>query len=395
MRRPLFATFACLLPLVSAACSEEPSAAPTPPPPVAAVDFMAEYTDTLCERSSQCSALASYIEAGCDDEVRGLFGEDVEAAIQAGRIVYDADAAGACVEGLAKTDCLAEQPSDATLAACLSALSGTIAPGQPCFGTFECAQGICPSVTGDACPAVCPVVAKAGEACSLLGGSDCDVRAGLRCSGGTCVAPKEQGAACEDNFGCESGLVCVTNVCVPLRGDHQGCSQDASCQPGFFCAAGGDEGGVCEARLSAGMACGGAEAEDANAAFRHVQCEDGLVCLLAGLDENGTSVSGTCGDAHDLGGDCTVEPSGWQVFETGCKSGLVCNEGKCEMPPSTGAACGPHFSCAAEEAFCDPMTTVCTALKPNGAPCTIDPECEGGYCGGAGTCVDLATFCAP
>jgi len=390
-----FLPLALLLSLLAAACSDDSQAPKVPPPPVDAADFMSAYTQTLCDVSARCSVVADYLQADCESHVRASFGEDVQAAIEAGKIVYDADAAGACLAGLAETPCLAEQPSDATLASCLSALKGTLAAGEPCVGTFECAEGICPAVTGDRCPTVCPSVVHRNETCSLLGGPDCNIREGLRCSFGRCVLPTEKGSACEDNFGCQSGLVCVTNICVPLRGDQQGCSRDSSCQPGLFCALGGDEGGRCEVRLDVGAACGGQDAEDTNAALRHVQCKDGLICALAELRADGTSVGGVCAEPRDIGGDCTVRPMGVQVFETGCKVGLVCNGGKCEKPPTTGAACVEGYTCLSVESTCDPMTVICTALKANGEACTIDPECKGGFCGSMGTCVDLATFCAP
>lgn len=400
MRRSTVAPFALFLPLLSlvaASCADGPSEStnPVPPPPVAVDDFMDTYVSTLCERASRCYVVASHLDASCESGVRQAFGDDVKAAVDAGRILYNKDAAGVCIAGLAQMDCLAEQPSDATLEACLSALSGTIAAGDPCFGTFECKEGVCPVVTGDTCPAVCPAVAKDGEACSLLlGGPDCDAREGLRCSGGTCVSPSAKGGACIDNFACQSGLVCVANLCVPLRGDHEGCSQDASCKPGFFCVAEGDEGGICEPRVAVGGACA-KNVEERNAAFRHVQCMDGLVCKGAGVELDGTNIAGACEEPVDEGGDCTVEPEGLQVFATGCKDGLVCDAGKCAKPPAAGAPCGKHFECLTGEAYCDPATITCKAPKANGEVCAIDKECGGRFCGGSGVCTELETFCGP
>ncbi len=396
MRVSLFAPFVLIVPLFAAACGDDPvPVVPAPPPPpVAAADFMDAYAQAICTRSSRCFAASSYLDAVCEGTVRRQFGEDVESAIAAGRIDYDANAAGVCLVGLEAMDCLAKQPSDATLEACLRALAGTIEVGQACFGTFQCAQGICPSVTGDACGPTCPTIALEGEACSLLSEPECDVRAGLRCSSGTCVAPAARGAACVDNYGCQSGLVCVANVCVPLRAAGQGCAQDSSCQTGFYCASGGDEGGICRARLDAGSACGGIEAEYTNAAFRHVQCKDGLICELAELQADGTTLGGICEAPREVGGNCTPRPPNVQLFETGCKLGLVCDAGKCAWPPAVGMACGPNFTCAIG-AYCDDNTNQCVALKPEGDVCAFDNECAGGYCGSSGKCTALETFCGP
>jgi hypothetical protein len=392
MRVSFLVPFALLIPLLAASCSD--GSATIPAVPVAAADFMDSYVTTLCQRADRCYLVASYLAPVCESGVQQSFGEDLKAAIATGRIVYDEAAAGECIAGLAETDCLAEQPSDATLEACLSALGGTIAPGKACFGTFECKAGVCPAVTGDECPALCPAVARLGEACSLLGGPDCDVREGLRCAGGTCVAPQAEGGECADNFACQSGLVCVANACGPLRGEQQGCSQDASCEPGLFCASGGDEGGICERRLPEGGECA-RDVEDRNAAFRLVQCAEGLVCKGAGLEEDGTNIAGSCSKASAEGGSCTTEPDGLQLFATGCQTGLVCNAGKCERPPAVGAACTKHFECLTAEAYCDPMSLMCLAPKANGEACSMDRECAGGFCGMKGTCTDLATFCGP
>lgn len=380
-----------------AACGsdETPEPPAPPPPPIDAADFMAAYTSALCDRSARCLPTAGYLDESCKADVEASFGgEDVDAAIAAGRIVYDADAAGACVAGLAAMDCLAEQPSDATLAACLGALSGTVQKEKPCFGTFECAEGVCRSVTGDTCPTVCAPAAQKGEACSLLSGPDCDVRKGLRCSGGVCVAPLGEDGACVDNYGCQSGFVCVADVCEPLRETGFGCAKDSSCAPGNFCIAEGDEGGICEPRVAEGGACG-RNAEETNAAFRRVLCQPGLVCLGAGVAADGTSIAGTCAKAVDEGESCTVVPEGFQLFDTGCKDGLVCEAGKCEKPRALGAPCSAFFPCRAGEAYCEPMTLVCTALVPNGEACTFDFQCAGGLCGSMGTCTDVATFCGP
>jgi len=193
------------------ACTLEPKAIPTgpPPPPIEAATFMAAYTSAICERAARCFPVASYLDARCRADAEKLFGEDVEAAIAAGRIVYDANAAGACINGLSELDCLAEHPSDATLAACFHALVGTIPQDQPCFGTFECEEGVCPSTTGDTCPTICQPVAKKDDACSLLSGPYCDEREGLRCSQGTCAVPAGEGGACLGNLGCASWKVCV------------------------------------------------------------------------------------------------------------------------------------------------------------------------------------------
>lgn len=290
---PLFLCFAAV-----SACESpsyiNPVPTPEPPsPPVAAAEFAAAYAKASCDRFVRCDNAAPYLAEQCLQNALDFLGEDVEAAIAAGRIVYNDAEAGKCVAGIADTRCLDQEPSDETIASCLAGLQGTVAAGQPCYSPFECAAGFCPSVSKDACPALCPEVAGEGEACSFLSGPDCDVRLGLRCSVGVCVLPRGEDAACVDNQGCKSGFVCVTGVCEPLRGEDFGCARDSSCADGLFCIAEGDDGGICEKRLGEGSVCG-VNPEEHLAAFRGVQCQEGLVCKGAGLNAEGTAIPGVC-----------------------------------------------------------------------------------------------------
>jgi len=107
------------------------------------------------------------------------------------------------------------------------------------------------------------------------------------------------------------------------------------------------------------------------------------------------TVAGKCAKPVDEGGNCTIEPPGYQLFDTGCKDGLVCVSGKCQKPPAAGEACAPHLVCQPDVARCDVDSMQCAALLANGEACTIDPQCAGGYCDGMGQCTDRATFCGP
>lgn len=384
------------LSLVAPACGEDDPASPAdpgpPPPPIAAESFAAAYADASCGQYARCFNVAPYLMDNCRKNVLDFLGEDVTAGIAAGRLTYDEAAAGKCVAGVAATRCVDAEPNDETIAACLAALKGTVAAGKPCYSPFECAAGFCPTATEVDCPAVCPETVGKGEACSLLTSPECDARAGLRCSAGTCVLPGGEDAACVDNYGCASGFVCVASVCEPLRQKKFGCAKDSSCADGLFCVAEGDEGGICEPRLGEGAACGGTNTEENNAAFRGVQCAEGLVCKGVGLTDVGLPVGGVCTKPVGEGGECSVEPSGLQMFLTGCLDGLDCPAGKCVLPPSSGA-CSPHGFCRPDTSYCDANNT-CAPLKKNGDVCTYDPECDSYACIG-GVCIDAVTYCGP
>lgn len=366
----------------------------SPPPPVDAQDFLSAYANAACSRFERCFLTAPYWVEQCKSDMIAQLGESPADAVAAGRMEYNADEAGKCIAGVENLDCLADTVSDATLAACFAAMKGKVAEGQPCFAVFECEHGACPAIAEDACPTVCPAVAQAGDTCSLIAGPYCDARAGLKCSGGSCITPGGLDASCKDNYGCKSGFVCwsATNKCIPLRGEGEGCATDASCAPGLYCIAEGDEGGICEPRIKEGGPCS-TNAEENNAAFRFVQCADGLLCKGAGLQNDGTPIAGTCQRPSSEGEACLAEPAGLQLHLSGCLDGLYCPAGTCESLPDTGA-CAPHSACLHGVSYCDQATSMCTPLGANGDTCTIDPECASGYCIG-GKCLESVTFCGP
>jgi hypothetical protein len=398
MRLYLAAALALLAPLAQLAplapCGSENTGETSPVPetpaaPVAAEDFADKYATALCEREGACQALAPYLVDQCHARTLAYFADDIMKAIAAGRITFDEQAAGACIEGVRETPCLTEQWDDATLAACYKALRGTLEPGETCYAAFECAGGTCSVEPLATCPAKCPEVGAEGDSCSFLAGSYCNEQAGLRCAGGVCVKPAGEGGKCADNNGCKSGLVCVGGTCEPLRTQGAGCSSDASCAPGLLCLAEGNGGGLCKPRLKEGETCG-ATPDENNAALRGAHCQDGLVCKGAGLKSDGEPVPGTCATPQPVGGACMVEPDGLQLMLNGCLAGLHCPAGTCELLPSSGE-CAPHNFCQPGVAYCDAMN-MCMPYKANGEACSIDPECGGGLCLSS-MCADAVTFC--
>lgn len=388
--RPTIAA-ALLLSLTSAACGpDDPAEVELVYEPIGAADFAQAYADAVCGRSERCFSLAPSLVDECKADILSFYAEDIVKGVAAGRLVYDADMGGRCVAGAASTPCLADRFDDPTEAACYGALLGTIAQGEPCYAPFECLSGICGGEMTTTCPAICPVVLKEGDSCSLIMGASCDERAGVRCSGGVCVKPAGLGAPCVDRNACNSGLVCGLGECSPLREEGQGCAGDSSCEPGLACVAEGDEGGICKPRLPEGALCG-ADLEDINAALLGTQCGDGLLCKGAGLKEDGDAISGVCSKPSPLGGDCLVEPAGLQTQISGCLYGLHCPAGKCEPLPESGP-CGAHSVCFEYAAYCDMATNECNALKADGQPCAIDRECAGGACIGD-ACVKAEVYC--
>lgn len=363
---------------------------PPPPTPVATEKFAEEYANALCAREQRCGSLAPYLVDQCKaDTYERIGATDVQKAVAAGRLTYDADKARACVDGIQNTPCLSASISDEVQATCYAALQGTVQKGAECSFLFECAVGSCQLSDEGTCPGVCPTeeqVSGLGQPCSNFRYPKCDERAGLRCSGGTCVQPAGQGADCIDNNGCTSGFVCIykdgaeMGTCTPLAKEGSGCSEDASCAAGLFCT--GDN--ICSPRLAEGKPCGLAP-DDIDAALRGSECQEGLTCKGSALDTEGNPIAGTCTKVSAEGGACQAAPENTQIFLTGCQDGLDCNGGTCALPPVSGPC--PQSGCRYGVAYCDDETNTCQLLRQLGETCTIPPQCASRNCGPDGTCI--------
>jgi hypothetical protein len=101
------------------------------------------------------------------------------------------------------------------------------------------------------------------------------------------------------------------------------------------------------------------------------RCSAGLVC--AGLSIGG---SGTCAYPEDLGGPCKPDAA-----VTGCKLGLVCNCGTCQLPPTHGPCASGN--CLAGVAYCDSTKNTCLPVKRLGEDCS-----RGEICASNLDCVD-------
>jgi hypothetical protein len=116
---------------------------------------------------------------------------------------------------------------------------GQACPGFECATPYKCIAGSCADAVqaGGACPTgfecadslscdqqtktcTAPTLAPAGQPCGFVQNQIVDCQSGLQCqqSGngqGTCVAPKEAGAACTVGKGeCATFLACINSVCA-------------------------------------------------------------------------------------------------------------------------------------------------------------------------------------
>jgi hypothetical protein len=91
----------------------------------------------------------------------------------------------------------------------------------------------------------------------------------------------------------------------------------------------------------------------------------------------------------EAGGSCKAEESegGYTSSDIACAGDTVCVEGACAELVGLGQACTDDDLCG-EAAYCPfgGEERVCTALKPDGAPCEDFDECLSDECGQDGTC---------
>lgn len=258
---------------------------------------------------------------------------DLVAAVHAGKVMYDADKARECLNGVALSCNRVEFNRNDTNnnAACDETFKGTVAAGGQCAIDQECISQQCdvPGCSMACCQGTCtgdtpPVHPTVGQACGTgsalsCDNSYCDYTAML------CTAYKANGAACQSSTECGQGT-CVNQVCTALVA----------------------EGGACSSTTST------------------TQCE------LIGDYCSGTTMTctkyGLAGDACTTGAECSP------IYQ--------CTSGACALRPTLGETCSPNSSATdcIDKSYCDGATLKCTAPKPDGAACQSDGECVSNNC---------------
>jgi hypothetical protein len=314
-------------------------------------EFATAYPQALCALYVRCGNIAAADAARCASNSTDRFtvGEQV-AAVAAGRLGFDLDAANACLDRIAASNCN-DYVQAATL--CAPTFPAALSVGSPCDLYDECIGGIC----SFSAPATC---------------------------GGTCVAFTATGATCGSSVTpCDEARdYCDpdTQQCTPIP--PVGASCHGVCALGFFCkgyiaSINGmpDQPGVCTAFGKEGEAC-------QTAADFH--CDLGLSCdgsfhcarlVAAGgpcSDSDGCQAgnycngdTGTCTARPDVGGPCS---NSGKTQNGGCPSDLQCMAGTCVALASPGGACASGNNCGPYQ-YCDESLT-CQPLVGPGAACT-------------------------
>jgi hypothetical protein len=204
---------------------------------IAFEDYLDEQRDARCGYYVRCGTVSTVGDCRAYFARTETSNASLAAAVSAGKIRYDSDAAESCIAAFDVLDCdYADQGPDA-LAPCDEVFTGAIRNGGDCAFDTECTSGQCsiPDCTSSCCMGTCDeprVYPGLGEPCTTICDGD------LFCNfDQICQAPVGEGESCNGFSVCAEPLVC-NGICVPRPARGEACIG--------FCAT---EGDVCGPEL--------------------------------------------------------------------------------------------------------------------------------------------------
>ena len=346
------------------ACSSESSFDEAPTVPLE--ELPAKYAAALCQAYESClGQITEVYLPGEDcvtrtsDRIADGFGS-IEAAVEAKRIEYNGARVEACIKDLGSRSCeeLLERDSDA----CSEVLVGSVADGQDCSQSEECA-GTAYCNFESSCP-------------------------------GTCSALETMGSACKQDSQCVSGLVCsqVTERCVKPVGLGDLCEGgEPECMPGYVCKGASEEDGTsgnCRG-FDDVFAAGSGEPCDIKKANL---CKTDFSCAIDSVGADG-ALQATCAPKVGSGDTCKI------AFPSMCPADQYCDvpaalpvviEGACKPSPDAGEPCAKATPFDMAGTVCGPYARcdggTCRALAGLGEGCETSAVCMSEHCEG-GACV--------
>lgn len=320
-------------------------------------ELPAKYAATFCQVFTDCVGdLYGIFRPGeeCLKDFEPALEEELAPlsdAVKAGRVKYDGTKVQACLDDVAARNCAAL--SDREPPSCQAALEGTVKQGADCTLDEEC-EGDSYCKLGDSCPGKCAPYEPAGGAC--ISNDNC--KSGLACDdNGHCVAPSQEGDACEQGEPkCSDGLICL--------GQDKDAKKPGSCYT-IEAALAGKKGDDCSLD---GHLCGG-----------------GLSCEITAVMPQ---IAGSCVAKVASGEVCHAAFPDECPDDEYCALGLnPLMPGKCTAKPGKGEKCASGLGGAEQ---CAPYTRcdngVCRDVAHAGEDCTTNDTCYSGHCVG-GACV--------
>lgn len=352
--------------------------------PVERADFNAKADEAVCERYARCGLIED--RERCQEQQRAVgfshrvgLGTRYDAALEAGRIRYDADVAGQCVQALRDGSCEEDPVSLPMLNRGIEYdtqcrfLLGQVEDGGACQSSTECRDGAWCDALPWACGGVCrrepqPEQGIATDACMP----------GTVLIGGKCLTPGGAGTRCGAENGvavgvCGRGLWCDSGntthgSCKPVSTEGEACNDYDGpwCGWNLFC-----RDGRCQKPRDEGESC----KAPGTGRFGTLECRDELFCD----GENGQP--GTCRPKRETGAACR------HAFECGDDMNCLAAQpqegmpGTCRPAPRQGESCESVL--CASGLFCSSTSRTCIATVRLGEPCANDDACYF-----SGTCVD-------
>lgn len=322
MRWPL--PLALVLALSVGACRDHrgdgyelpPDAGPTTTLALTALDQA--LVESNCEYLLRCGYYAD--RALCERSLTFNLAEALGPHIAAGRVLYDATAASACIAGIRAGSCYFYDPAPPSPTICRKVFQGTADDDAPCAIDSQCRSGVCdpsaPCGVDQCCPGTCLAFPEArvvalGEACT----SETE---NLACADGTvckltlegqyrftCVARVGLGEAC-DELPCQRDLFCMPSTTGPATCVHYPRRGEACSDALAVCAFRND---YCDKSTFTCVAL-----SEVN-----VPCESGSTCARTSYCDLETTH--TCQPKSEVGGTC--------VTNRECLAFLDCIDGKC------------------------------------------------------------------
>lgn len=198
----------CLVVSMLVSCNGKGGAAGSEgdPPTLSIQEFVRQYTDAYCERVLACCTQGEgqYLADPCIAGDASFFEAATDAlsmGAEQGRLLFDEDAAHACVEAVKAMSCQehADRKPGSGPLSCPSLVKARTAIGDPCVANYECISASCERGY-DEDVGVCGPMPGPGEPCGF----------------GNCPA----GYFCDDSAPAED------RVCTALLRDGESCSWD-------------------------------------------------------------------------------------------------------------------------------------------------------------------------
>lgn len=248
--------------------------------PVSFERYCDEYAEMACGVAQTCDCLEGYSVELCQTFLRQECADEVEQAVNDGRVRYLPAQGGQCLAELYRVtqNCRVDDNEEYP-ASCDLMLEGLVPAGQGCDGDQECLPGlecfgdICTDMPGEGQPCLqgsckddhfcgvddlCHRYRAAGQPCPE-GDYACDSDLYCDARSDTCAPYISRGGDCaHDNYACDSDLYCspATQTCQSYPGSGQSCEDSGGdCTDDHYC----DTGLVCQAQQGEGASCTGDE----------------------------------------------------------------------------------------------------------------------------------------